>query len=97
MISGANPGLIDMNAMISRVVVSVKMNIEKKGKVGTGIHASARLPLLHYRSDWPVRLVSTLLAPRRRFYGHSDLILHASPARGSVPSPRTLQRHLGLP
>ena len=44
----------------------------KKGNVGTCIHASARLLVLHYRSDCPVRFVSTLLAPRRRFYGHSD-------------------------
>ena len=97
MISGANARLIDMNAMISRIVELVKMDVEKEGKAGTSSHGSARLPLLHYRSDCPVRFVSTLLAPRRRFYGHSDLILHASPARGSVPSPRTLQKHLGLP
>ena len=83
--------------MVSRVVDSVKMNIEKEGKVGTGFHASARLSLLHYRSDCHFRLVSTLLAPHRRFCGHSDLILRASLARGSAPSPRTLQRHLGLP
>ena len=96
-IPGAIARLIDMNAMISRVADSVKTNIGKEGKVGTGIHTSARLPLLHYRSDCPVRLVSTLLPPHRRFCGHLDLSPRASPARGSAPSPRTLYWHLGLP